>query len=118
MRMPPLPSPEYLECFREALRMEIKAEMGRRSLSAHALAVLIGENPQYVNMRLLTGNKKTGRFVDLTVYDLAKICGALDVDMATVMLHARELAEEELEDQMAAVADASEIEGSGEEHST
>ena len=78
--MTPVPGNEYLERFRHALRLEVKAEMGRRDLTAHALAQLIGVNPQYINMRILSPNKKTGRFVDINVSDLFAIAGALDLD--------------------------------------
>jgi transcriptional regulator with XRE-family HTH domain len=90
--MTPVPSADYLERFRRALRLEIKAEMGRQSLSPHALAQRLGGNPQYVNQRILTPSKKTGRFVDISVSDLTAIAGALDVDPADLMRSAVEAA--------------------------
>lgn len=92
--MAPVPSDEYLERFRMALRMEIKAEMGRQSLTPHALATLVGENPQYVNQRILTVNKKTGRFVAINVSDLAKFAGALELDPAELVQKARSAVDE------------------------
>lgn len=94
--MPPVPSEEFLERFRAALRLEIRAEMGRQSLSANALATRSGESAQYVNMRILSGNRKTGRFVDITVSDLAKFAGALEIDPVVLVQRATATAGDEL----------------------
>lgn len=87
--MTPAPSGEYLQRFNDALVSEIKAEMGRRDLSARGLAALIGVNPQYVTSRVAGGNPRTGKRVDITVADLETIAGALDLDALELMNRAR-----------------------------
>lgn len=66
--------------FSEAVVSEIKAEMGRRGLSSRALGRLIGENSQYMSMRLDGGNPRTGKKVTLSITDLAAIASALELD--------------------------------------
>jgi transcriptional regulator with XRE-family HTH domain len=90
--MTPAPSDEYLERFSAALVLEIKAEMGRRDLSARGLATLIGVNPQYVTSRIAGGNPRTGKRVEITVPDLKRIAGALDLDPIDLMTRARDAA--------------------------
>jgi len=68
---------ELAELFADALVSEIKAEMGRQSLSSRALGRLIGKSSQYMSDRLDGGNVKTGRRVVLNIWDLAAIAGAL-----------------------------------------
>ncbi|MSZ77929.1 MAG: hypothetical protein F2667_12545 [Actinobacteria bacterium] len=75
---------------------EIKAEMGRRSLSARGLASLLGENPQYVTSRIGAGNPRTKRRVEINVADLFAIAGALDLDPSDLMNAARAAASDEL----------------------
>jgi hypothetical protein len=87
--MTPAPDHDFLERLAEALVMEIKAEMGRRSLSARGLAALIGENPQYVTSRIGAGNPRTGKRVPITISDLAVIAGALDQDPLEMLSRAR-----------------------------
>jgi hypothetical protein len=87
--MTPAPDQDYLERLADALVMEIKAEMGRRSLSARGLATLIGENPQYVTSRIGAGNPRTGKRVPITISDLAVIAGALDKDALEMLAQAR-----------------------------
>lgn len=70
---------EFPERFSEALVSEIKAEMGRQSLSSRGLGRLIGKSSQYMSDRLDGGNTKTGRRVVLTVWDLSAIALALGV---------------------------------------
>lgn len=91
--MTPAPDSDYLERFAEALVSEIKAEMGRRDLSARGLAQLIGENPQYVTSRIAGGNPRTGKRVPINVSDLAVIAGAMDLDPLTLFAAARRVAE-------------------------
>lgn len=68
---------EFAERFADALVSEIKAEMGRQSLSSRALGRLIGKSSQYMSDRLDGGNVKTGRRVVLNIWDLAAIAHAL-----------------------------------------
>ncbi len=68
---------ELAELFADALVSEIKAEMGRQSLSSRGLGRLIGKSSQYMSDRLDGGNTKTGRRVVLNIWDLAAIAGAL-----------------------------------------
>ncbi|MEE2814710.1 MAG: hypothetical protein VYC96_03475, partial [Actinomycetota bacterium] len=68
---------EYAEAFAAALLSEIKAEMGRQSLSSRALGRLIGKSSQYMSDRLDGGNVKTGRRVMLNVWDISTISKAL-----------------------------------------
>jgi hypothetical protein len=68
---------ELAELFADALVTEIKAEMGRQSLSSRALGRLINKSSQYMSDRLDGGNVKTGRRVVLNIWDLAAISGAL-----------------------------------------
>lgn len=98
--MTPVPSPNYLARVSEALVSEIKAEMGRRDLSARGLALLIGENPQYVTSRIGAGNPRTGKRVEISVADLYAIAGALELD-ANELLE-RALAVAGAEDELAA----------------
>lgn len=100
--MTPAPSGEYLAHFSEALVLEIKAEMGRRDLSARGLATLIGVNPQYVTSRMFGGNPRTGKRVEITVADLETIAGALELDPMELMQRARQLATAATSDDLAA----------------
>lgn len=68
---------EFAERFSNALVTEIKAEMGRQSLSSRALGRLIGKSSQYMSDRLDGGNVKTGRRVILNVWDISAIANAL-----------------------------------------
>jgi hypothetical protein len=79
---------EYAQRFSDAVVSEIKAEMGRRSLSSRKLGVLIGESSQYMSMRLDGGNPRTGERVILNVRDIAAIASALNLDAATLMQRA------------------------------
>lgn len=92
--MAPVPTPDYLARFSEALVSEIKAEMGRRDLSFRGLATLLGENPQYVSSRLGGGNPRTGKRVEINVADLFAFAGAMDLDPRDLMDRAREAAED------------------------
>lgn len=77
---------EFAERFSDALVSEIKAEMGRQSLSSRALGRLIGKSSQYMSDRLDGGNTKTGRRVILNVWDISSIAKALglsEVDLVT-----------------------------------
>jgi hypothetical protein len=86
--MTPVPSPHYLARVSDALVSEIKAEMGRRDLSARGLALLIGENPQYVTSRIGAGNPRTGKRVEISVADLYAIAGAFDMDANELLTRA------------------------------
>ncbi len=70
---------EFAERFSDALVSEIKAEMGRQSLSSRGLGRLIGKSSQYMSDRLDGGNTKTGRRVILNVWDISSIATALGV---------------------------------------
>lgn len=70
---------EFAERFADAMVTEIKAEMGRQSLSSRALGRMIGKSSQYMSDRLDGGNTKTGRRVVLNMWDLAAIAGALNL---------------------------------------
>lgn len=83
--MAPVPSPGYLDRFRNALISEIKAELGRRDLTSASLAKLIGESKQYVGSRLGAGNPHTGKRVELNVADLFAIAGAFDMEPAELL---------------------------------
>jgi hypothetical protein len=88
-RMTSPPSTNYLEGFSDALVSEIKAEMGRRSLSSRALGRLLGRSSQYMSDRLDGGNSKTGRRVTLTVKDLAAIADVFDLHPAELIRRAK-----------------------------
>jgi hypothetical protein len=83
------PSDDYLAGFSEALVSEVKAEMGRRSLSSRALGRLLGRSSQYMSDRLDGGNSKTGRRVTLTVKDLAAIAEVFDLHPAELIRRAK-----------------------------
>ena len=70
-------SEDIAERFSDALVSEIKAEMGRQSLSSRALGRMIGKSSQYMSDRLDGGNSKTGKRVLLNVWDMAAISRAL-----------------------------------------
>jgi|GEM_PF-1821378 len=70
---------EFAERFSDALVSEIKAEMGRQSLSSRGLGRLIGKSSQYMSDRLDGGNTKTGRRVILNVWDISSIAKALGI---------------------------------------
>ncbi len=76
---------DFADRFAEALVSEIKAEMGRRSLSSRALGRLIGKSSQYMSDRLDGGNSKTGRRVVLSVWDVSAISHALDLGEITLV---------------------------------
>lgn len=86
-------SAEFLARFSDALVSEIKAEMGRRDLSANALGRLIGATSSYMSDRLGKGNSKTGQRVVLTVKDLAAIGAVLGVEPAELMRRAMAVAD-------------------------
>lgn len=90
--MTPVPNSDYLARVSAALVSEIKAEMGRRDLSARGLAALIGENPQYVTTRIGAGNPRTGKRVEINVADLSLIAGALDLDPRDLLTRAMDQA--------------------------
>jgi hypothetical protein len=92
LRMVPTPTPDYLARFSAALVSEIKAEMGRRDLSFRGLAMLLGENPQYVTSRLAGGNPRTGKRVEINVADLYAMASAMDLDPGELLDRAREAA--------------------------
>lgn len=77
--MAPMTETEFAERFSDALVSEIKAEMGRQSLSSRALGRLIGKSSQYMSDRLDGGNTKTGRRVILNVWDISAIAKALGI---------------------------------------
>lgn len=87
--MAPVPTPDYLARFSEALVSEIKSEMGRRDLSFRGLAALLGENPQYVSSRLGGGNPRTGKRVEINVADLFAIASAMDLDARDLFARAQ-----------------------------
>lgn len=99
--MTPVPDREYLRRVSAALVSEIKAEMGRRDLSARGLAALMGENPQYVTSRIGAGNPRTGKRVEINVADLSVIAGALDLDPRDLLNRAMWRADQEMDDQWA-----------------
>jgi hypothetical protein len=70
---------EFAERFSDALVSEIKAEMGRQSLSSRGLGRLIGKSSQYMSDRLDGGNVKTRRRVILNVWDISAIANALGI---------------------------------------
>lgn len=75
----PMTETEFAERFSDALVSEIKAEMGRQSLSSRGLGRLIGKSSQYMSDRLDGGNTKTGRRVILNVWDISSIAKALGI---------------------------------------
>lgn len=77
--MAPMTETEFAERFSDALVSEIKAEMGRQSLSSRGLGRLIGKSSQYMSDRLDGGNTKTGRRVILNVWDISSIAKALGI---------------------------------------
>ncbi|UUE19357.1 hypothetical protein [Microbacterium sp. J1-1] len=83
---------ELAERFADALVSEIKAEMGRQSLSSRALGRLIGKSSQYMSDRLDGGNVKTGRRVLLNIWDLAAIAGALNLTEVELISRAEAVA--------------------------
>lgn len=83
---------ELAERFADALVTEIKAEMGRQSLSSRALGRLIGKSSQYMSDRLDGGNVKTGRRVMLNIWDLAAIAGALKLTEVELISRAEAVA--------------------------
>lgn len=98
--MTPVPSSDHLERVSAALVSEIKAEMGRRDLTARKLAALIGENHQYVTTRIGAGNPRTGKRVEINVADLSMIAGALDLDPRDLLARAIQTAQREQEDEL------------------
>lgn len=83
---------EYAERFSDALVSEIKAEMGRQSLSSRALGRLIGKSSQYMSDRLDGGNVKTGRRVILNVWDISAIAKALGLSEVELISRADSVA--------------------------
>ncbi|MDR6142077.1 hypothetical protein QE375_001631 [Microbacterium foliorum] len=83
---------ELAERFADALVSEIKAEMGRQSLSSRAVGRLIGKSSQYMSDRLDGGNVKTGRRVLLNIWDLAAIAGALNLTEVELISRAEAVA--------------------------
>lgn len=83
---------EYAEAFAAALLSEIKAEMGRQSLSSRALGRLIGKSSQYMSDRLDGGNVKTGRRVMLNVWDISTISKALGLTEVELITRAENVA--------------------------
>lgn len=78
--------------FSDALISEIKAEMGRQSLSSRALGRLIGKSSQYMSDRLDGGNSKTGRRVILNVWDVSAITTALGISYVELVKRAEHVA--------------------------
>jgi DNA-binding Xre family transcriptional regulator len=77
--MTEVPNDAY-DALNDALVVEIKALMARRGVSSsRALGDLIGMSSQAVSMRLDGGNSKTGKRVQLSTTDLARIAEALSV---------------------------------------
>lgn len=83
---------EYAERFAAALVSEIKAEMGRQSLSSRGLGRLIGKSSQYMSDRLDGGNTKTGRRVILNVWDISAIAKALALTEVELIQRAEDVA--------------------------
>lgn len=86
---------EFAERFAAALVSEIKAEMGRQSLSSRALGRLIGKSSQYMSDRLDGGNTKTGRRVILNVWDISAIAKALGISEVELMQRAENVARQQ-----------------------
>lgn len=83
---------EFAERFSDALVSEIKAEMGRQSLSSRALGRRIGKSSQYMSDRLDGGNTKTGRRVILNVWDISSIAKALGLSEVDLVSRAEAVA--------------------------
>jgi hypothetical protein len=83
---------EFAEIFAAALVSEIKAEMGRQSLSSRGLGRLIGKSSQYMSDRLDGGNVKTGRRVVLNVWDISAIAKALGLTEVELITRAENVA--------------------------
>lgn len=83
---------EFAELFSDALVSEIKAEMGRQSLSSRGLGRLIGKSSQYMSDRLDGGNVKTGRRVILNVWDISAIAKALGISGVELITRAENVA--------------------------
>ena len=83
---------EFAERFSDALVSEIKAEMGRQSLSSRALGRLISKSSQYMSDRLDGGNVKTGRRVVLNVWDISAIAKALGLSEVELVARAEGVA--------------------------
>lgn len=83
---------EFAERFSNALVSEIKAEMGRQSLSSRGLGRLIGKSSQYMSDRLDGGNVKTGRRVILNVWDISAIAKALGLSEVELITRAEGVA--------------------------
>lgn len=90
--MVPMTETEFAERFSDALVSEIKAEMGRQSLSSRALGRLIGKSSQYMSDRLDGGNVKTGRRVILNVWDISSIAKALGLSEVELVSRAESVA--------------------------
>lgn len=82
----------FPERFSDALVSEIKAEMGRQSLSSRGLGRLIGKSSQYMSDRLDGGNTKTGKRVVMNVWDLAAIAAALGLTESELVNRAEAVA--------------------------
>lgn len=83
---------EFAERFSDALVSEIKAEMGRQSLSSRALGRMIGKSSQYMSDRLDGGNVKTGRRVILNVWDISAVANALGLSEVELIQRAEAVA--------------------------
>ena len=83
---------EYAEIFAAALVSEVKAEMGRQSLSSRGLGRLIGKSSQYMSDRLDGGNVKTGRRVMLNIWDISAIAKALGLTEVELITRAENVA--------------------------
>lgn len=83
---------EYAEIFSAGLISEIKAEMGRQSLSSRGLGRLIGKSSQYMSDRLDGGNTKTGRRVLLNIWDISAIAKALGLTEVELISRAETVA--------------------------
>lgn len=99
--MTEVPSDAY-EALNDALVVEIKALMARRGVSSsRALGDLIGMSSQAVSQRLDGGNHRTGRRVQLSTTELARIAEALSVEpedllhMGLAALRRRPIADEQ-----------------------
>lgn len=83
---------ERADLFSEAVVSEIKAEMGRQSLSSRGVGRLIGKSSQYMSDRLDGGNVKTGRRVLLNVWDISAIAEALGLSERELVSRAEAVA--------------------------
>lgn len=80
------PTPYTPQQLADSVASEVRAELGRRSMSARDLAEATGLTHTYINARLTKRNPKTGLLTPLNMRDLSDFGGALDLHPSEFVL--------------------------------